>query len=74
MKTRIFALLNIITLFIFTATLEFASSSEAFTIIIISASVLFIISGSLSVFRKSIWHAAHENYATKSNEYLKDMA
>ena len=72
LKTKSFALINIISLLIAVSTLEFAKDAGYSLPILIGSIILFSVSGYGSVFKKNIWKLAHEKYDLRSKEFLID--
>jgi len=72
MKTKILALLNIVSFLLFTITLEFVSQDLG-KWFLISGLILFIFTGVFSVFQKSVWQVAHVNYRKQSKEFFIEL-
>ena len=73
MKTRIFALLNLLSLLLFTITLEFAEASILSNALMLTGMALFVVSGFQSVFNHQIWKTAHANFESKPKAYFLDL-
>ena len=69
MKTKFFAALNIITLFITISFLEFDQSSYG-KWVVLGGMTLFIVSGILSIFKRDIWKTAHSKHVENTYAFL----